>query len=122
MIESGYYPPGAEFDPRAPWNQYENPEEGFEVTVSQSLSKNTTVFTSDYSLEIDYDEDGGYRNIDTTDTPWKDIYEEDNHTPLQLIGFLKRVLEGEQITERLKKQLIEECDGWCVDDYEIVEN
>ena len=21
MRESGYYPPGAEFDPRAPWNQ-----------------------------------------------------------------------------------------------------
>lgn len=23
MRESGYYPPGAEFDPRAPWNQIE---------------------------------------------------------------------------------------------------
>lgn len=23
MIESGYYPPGAEFDPNAPWNQKE---------------------------------------------------------------------------------------------------
>jgi hypothetical protein len=26
MRESGYYPPGAEFDPRAPWNQVEPPE------------------------------------------------------------------------------------------------
>ncbi len=26
MRESGFYPPGAEFDPRAPWNQIE-PEE-----------------------------------------------------------------------------------------------
>jgi photosystem II stability/assembly factor-like uncharacterized protein len=26
MRESGYYPPGAEFDPRAPWNEVE-PEE-----------------------------------------------------------------------------------------------
>ncbi len=26
MRESGFYPPGAEFDPRAPWNQVE-PEE-----------------------------------------------------------------------------------------------
>jgi hypothetical protein len=128
MIESGYYPPGAEFDPRAPWNQYENPEEEFEVTISQSLSKNTTVFTSDYSLEIDYDEDGGYRNIDTTETKWKDVYEDEYHTPEQLIRLFKTFLKENMdkgIIFRSKvfmNSLIEECDGWCVDDYEIVEN
>lgn len=26
MRESGYYPPGAEFDPNAPWNQKDPPE------------------------------------------------------------------------------------------------
>ena len=26
MTESGYYPPGAEHDPNAPWNQEELPE------------------------------------------------------------------------------------------------
>lgn len=122
MIESGYYPSGAEYDPHAPWNEHENPEEEFDVTISQTLSKDATVFTSNYNLEIDYDEDGGYRNIDTTDTPWKEVYEEDHHTPLQLIGFLKRILEGEQVSEILKKQLIEECNGWCVDDYEVIKN
>lgn len=122
MIESGYYPPGAEFDTNAPYNQHENPEEEFEVTISQTLSKTVTVFTSNYNLEVDCDEEGCYRNCDTSDTPWKEVYEEDYHTPLQLIGFLKRLLEGnEHISDSLKKQLIEECEGWCEDDYEIVE-
>ena len=123
MIESGYYPPGAEHDPNAPYNQHENPEEEFEITVSQTLSKTVTVFTSNYNLEVDCDEGGCYRNCDTSDTPWKEVYEEDHHTPLQLIGFLKRLLEGnEPISDSLKKQLIEECDNWCEDDCEIIEN
>ena len=39
MTESGYYPPGAEHDPNAPWNQEELPEREIEVTVSVTLSK-----------------------------------------------------------------------------------
>ena len=27
MMESGFYPPGAEFDPRAPWNAVEPDED-----------------------------------------------------------------------------------------------
>lgn len=128
MIESGYYPPGAEFDPNAPYNQHENPEEEFEVTISQTLSKTVTVYTSDYLLEIDEDEDGGYRNVDTSETDWKDVYESDHHTPKQLIGILKRILETHMkegcvsLSDNLAKRLIEECNDWCVDDYEIVEN
>jgi hypothetical protein len=122
MIESGYYPPGAEFDPNAPYNQVENPEEEFEVTISQTLSKTVTVFTSNYNLEVDYDEDGCYRNCDTSDTNWQEVYEEDYHTPLQLIGFLKRLLEGnEPISDSLKKQLIKECENWCEDELAFVE-
>jgi hypothetical protein len=122
MIESGYYPPGAEFDPNAPYNQVDYPEEEFEITVSQTLSKTVTVFTSNYNLEVDYDEDGCYRNCDTSDTNWQEVYEEDYHTPLQLIGFLKRLLEGnEPISDSLKKQLIKECENWCEDELAFVE-
>lgn len=125
MIESGYYPPGAEFDPNAPWNQVENPEEEFEVTVVQTLSKPVTIYTSNYILEKEEDEDGVYRNIDTSETNWEDVYESDHHTPEQLIKMLKRVLEmqlkGETISKSLAKHLIEECDDWVVDDYEIIE-
>ena len=34
MKESGYYPAGAEFDPRAPWNEVELPPKDVEVTIS----------------------------------------------------------------------------------------
>ena len=86
------------------------------------------MFTSNYTLEIDNDEDGYYRNIDTTDTPWEDVYEDEYHTPEQLIRLFKTFLQENMdkgIIFRSKgfmNSLIEECDGWCVDDYEIVEN
>lgn len=121
MRESGYYPPGAEFDPNAPYNQVDNPEEEFKVTVSQSLSKTVTVFTSNYDLETDYDDGDCYRNCDTSDTHWEDAYAEDHYTPLQLIWFLKRLLEdNEPISDNLKKHLIEECDNWCEDELEFI--
>ena len=121
MYDNYHYPPGAD-TPDAPWNQVENPEEEFKVTVSQTLSKTVTVLTSNYNLEEDCDEDGYCRNCDTSDTDWKEVYEEDYHTPLQLIGFLKRLLEGnEPISDSLKKHLIEECDNWCEDELVFVE-
>lgn len=120
MYDNYHYPPGAD-TPDAPWNQVDNPEEEFEITVSQSLSKTVTVFTSNYNLEVDYDEDGCYKNCDTSDTPWEDVYAEDHYTPLQLIGFLKRLLEGDEpISDNLRKHLIEECDNWCEDELEFV--
>lgn len=127
MIESGYYPPGAEFDPNAPYNQTELPEREFEVTISQTLSKTVTVFTNDYNLEVDCDEDGGYEVCDTSDTAWKEAYEDNLHTPAQLIKILKLVLEENKKkgivfkSEGYTNDIIEECDGWCVDDYEVVE-
>ena len=46
MTESGYYPPGAEHDPNAPWNQEELPEREIEVTVSVTLSKTVKIKVS----------------------------------------------------------------------------
>ena len=43
MIESGYYPPGAEHDPNAPWNQVDPEPRKVEVTVSITLSKTVEV-------------------------------------------------------------------------------
>ena len=58
MSESGYYPAGAEYDPRAPWNQVEPKPKKVEVTVSITLSKTVEVEVTDYTAEEDYDEDG----------------------------------------------------------------
>jgi hypothetical protein len=77
MIESGFYAPGTEFDKNSPWNQVENPEEEFNLTIVETLSKDVTVYTSDYNLEVDCDEGGCYRNCDTSDTNWKEVYKKE---------------------------------------------
>lgn len=135
MIESGYYPPGAEFDPNAPWNQEELPEKTFDVCVSQTLSKSTKVTTNDYIPEDNgLDEDGMYyEDIDTSCTDWKEAYSgNQSSTPLELLEAFKTLLEEivngdndslQSLTSRRSefKHLIEECEGWVEDELEIIE-
>lgn len=133
MIESGYYPPGAEFDSRAPWNEREVPERQFDVCISQTLSKNTRVITNDYVPEVDQDEDGYHDYSDTSDTDWKEAYDKNHYTPLQLINLFRRSLSDElnsiinrpnQDLKRKKylERLISECSGWTEDETEVVED
>ena len=58
MTESGYYPPGAEHDLNAPWNQVDPEPKKIEVTVSITLSKTVEVEVDDYIAEEVSDEDG----------------------------------------------------------------
>lgn len=132
MTESGYYPPGAEFDPDAPWNQNDPEEKEFKVTVSQTLSKSTTVTTSDYIPggyfpETEWDIDG-YHTVtchepdDTSDTDWKKAYNNEHYTPLGLIQEFKEMLEkNTPIPETRRKHLINECMNWIEDDLEVCE-
>lgn len=68
-MESGYYPPGAENDREAPWNEVENPKREIEVTVSVTLSRTVRIKVSDYKVTgVAKDEDGHcYADIDYTD-------------------------------------------------------
>ena len=117
MKESGNFPPGAEFNVDAPYNEPRIPNKDFDLTVSQSLSKDITVCTDRYNLD------------DIKDTEWGGIYSEEHYTPLQLIQMyknkLKEQLESWEGMEDLfagKKQirmiehLIEECEGWTNDE------
>lgn len=146
MRESGYYPPGAEFDPNAPWNEEVLPEKPFRVYVSQSLGKECNVTTNDYvpgGVEIEYekDEDGKYMAIssqepdDTSNTRWYDVYKNEHKTPLELIDTLKEMCQ-ERLTElgrviltadfktgsdlfrekQYLEYLIQECEGWSEED------
>lgn len=129
MIESGYYPPGAEFDPNAPYNEVGLPEEEFDVCISSSLSKSTTVTTNDYSVDS-WDEEDGNASFDTSDTNWEQAYNNDGHyTPLELIQKFKEVLselvKDTDIKPRKKKEyehLISECEGWSEDELEVIED
>ena len=128
MRESGYYPPGSEFDPGAPWNEQEVPERQFDVCISQTLSKSTSVTTNDYAPKVDEDEDGFYESADASDTDWKKTYKNEHLTPLQLIGefkdFLTKHLPDPIIDVKgfqRVKYLIDECEDWTEDETEIVE-
>lgn len=133
MIESGCYPPGAEFDSCAPWNEPVIPEKSFDVCVSQTLSKNTKVITDDYCPEEeDDDEDGSYVAANTSNTDWKVAYEGDHYTPHQLINLFKECLTKElnsikskpkQDPKRKKylEKLISECSDWTENETEVIE-
>ena len=135
------YPPGlSDSTPGAPWNEPEVPEKEFDVTCCQTLSKTTSVLTSNYipgASGVDYepDDEGGYYASgwhdpdDTSDTNWADEYHDNEHyTPLQLIELFKKHLENELIrmgevkNEKWIKHLIEECSDWTEDDTEYVED
>jgi len=124
----------------APWNDPVIPEKEFDVTCCQTLSKTTSVLTSNYipgASGVDYepDDEGGYYASgwndldDTSDTNWADEYHDNEHyTPLQLIELFKKHLENELIrmgevkNEKWIKHLIEECSDWTEDDTEYVED
>ena len=74
MKESGYYPAGAEFDPRAPWNEVELPPKEVEVTISAIVSKTIKVPVRDYII----DEEG---NIDFSECDLKKAVEENIRLP-----------------------------------------
>lgn len=114
MTESGYYPPGAEHDPNAPWNQVDNPEREIEVTVSVTLSKTVKIKVSDYEItDSGKDEDGEYfEDIDYSNCDLKGAVEEQIVLPQEAYRY---------ITSSGNKSVKEELKGWNVDDFEVVE-
>lgn len=116
MSDNGYYPSGAGRD---------LPEIEIDICTSQSLSKNTSIHTSNYILE-------GYTNehpdIDLSDTDIKGEYEREHYTIEQLLSLLKEYLTKDLIygdSKMSKKELqslIQECEGWTVDEVWVGKN
>ena len=135
------YPDGlSDWTPGTPWNEPIVPEEEFEVTCSQSLSKTVKVTTNNYipgASGVDYesDDEGGCCAVpwhdapDTSDTNWADEYHDnDYHTPAQLLELFKQCLEENMKhglvfkTPKFTNNLIKECEGWIEDETEFIEN
>jgi hypothetical protein len=55
-MASGYYPPGAEYDPNAPYNQVDPPEVEVELIATETMTKTITVYTN--KVWRVYDEEG----------------------------------------------------------------
>ena len=138
MIESGYYPPGAEHDPDAPYNQSEPEEIEVEVVISQTLSRSTKILTTDYIVneweDFEPDEEGGFYRTggieyDFSDSDLKGAYEEQEYTIPELLDYLKAYLIAD-IADCDKKSgkkqklqhILDCCEGWEVDETEVIEN
>lgn len=116
------YPPGAEFDSSAPYNEPVVPEREFEITISQTLSKLVTVTTDNYIPEVDYET--GHMYTDTSETDWYEVYEGQHYTIPSLLEHLQVFAEKELENVspnsgrgRELQSIINACKDWIVDDY-----
>ena len=123
---SGYYPAGlTDSTPGTPWNEPEVPEKDFDVCVSQTLSKNTTIVTQDYLPE--FDDETGYTSANTEDTDWNKAYEDCAMTPLDIINAAGKIAKAliEQGETRVGgvylKTFAEECKDWGEDELTVME-
>lgn len=111
-----------------------NDSREFEMTCSQTLSKNVTVTSIDYTpvIEKEYDGEGVVTecHYDTSNINWEEEYHDNDHyTPLQLIELFGKHLQDElEGTQNIKKSrpflkyLMEECSNWIEDECEYLEN
>ena len=136
MTENGYYPQGAEHDPNAPYNQVEHEKVEVEVVISQTLSRSTKILITDYIAReyenIESDDEGGFyrtREIeyDFSDSDLKGAYEEQEYTIPELLDYLKAYLiidinECSKESGKRKKlqHILNCCEGWKVDETEII--
>ena len=128
MNESGYYPMGAENDPRAPWNETENTPREFGVEVECYLTKQSSIESSDYDEYAEKDEDGTWiSEVTTDDIEWESEWAEQHHSVTDLLDMLAMRLQNEldeaeadktlTSVERKRRvrrlrNLISECEGW----------
>ena len=127
MIESGYYPPGAEFDPNAPYNQSEPEPIKLDVYITQVFSKPANIEVTDYEYEVDeFDEYCYTSNCDLKGATRNQVTTiEDILTELPKIYKELTTNNSGTITEyqlnRLKV-LAKACEGWNLDEFEVVED
>lgn len=118
MIESGYYPPGAEFDENAPYNQVEVREREFDIECEFVMRKCVTVTTNDY--EPDYDDEDGREDANTENTDWAQAFAESGHFTIQdLINELREYVKEDMKTCAPNtgkgahlERLLSACQGW----------
>ena len=124
-MESGYYPPGAEFDPNAPWNQVDLPEREIEVTISVTLSKTVKVMVDDYEIDMDADDDGRYLSYDFSNCDLNKAVEDQVVLPQNLAEFTERMFNHDLNLKaagmpKYLKDAIADCKDWSVDEMEVI--
>ena len=126
---SDNYPPGARYDPNAPYNQEDAPE--VEVLVRTVMTKATTVVETGgyYAVEREIEPDGSVSSHGYWDYSFSPLeaYRDQQRT-------LRQTLDAcVEVFDQLKKQgihrvgkyslsdLRDECEGWDDDELEVTE-
>jgi len=132
------YPPGvSDNTPDAPWNQVENEPENVDVCVSITMSKSTTISTTDYIKEV-WDEyetgDEGERihiggtNYDFSESDLKSAYKNCELTIPSLLALLESYLlkdleenKGNREKTDIINLQLESLRDWIVDELEVTQ-
>lgn len=129
-MANGYYPLGADYDTRAPWNQKDNDAVTKDVNYTCTLSRTAPVSTTDYMPGTEWiDEEGYYyrEGDDFSRTDWVDEFTDTYRTPRQLISLLADIAESfiagvkPQKSINAWQSIAADCRGWEVDDEDAEE-
>lgn len=126
---SANVPMGAEYDSRAPWNEVENKEIERDCEVTETITRNVTLSTTDYITEDDRNDGfGKCISADTSETDWREEYINQKYTVSELIAKLKIYVEEDikntapDAGKRMELQsLLSACDGWEQVEIEVEE-
>lgn len=119
-MESGYYPTGTEFDPKAPWNQPSDQEPiEIKVAISVTLSKTVTVLVDNYEVECDNHDRVADYNFSNCDL--KQAVKDQVTLPQNLAEVIEDMFKEKLKAVRIPRHLqdcIDDCKDWCVEDFE----
>ncbi len=102
----------------APWNETNNPMMRFDVSVTQTLSKDDTIGTEDYICH-EYDCD----DIDSSGVNWEQEWKKQHYSITQLLRILEDYLTDELDGKPRKYHsqgcllhILQECKGWNIEE------
>lgn len=106
----------------APFNEPVIPERDFTIEATYTMVKTgVDVCTDNYIPE--YDEEDGRTYCNTEDTDWEDVYSSVHYSIPEMLDKLKQYVEqdlsmtGKNSTKgRELQRLLEDCQGWTVED------
>lgn len=119
-------PEGADYDPRAPWNETENPELPVELEIVESVTRNVVILTDNYILESSKEnEDGGVDYVpdfSNTDFKYEYLNKCDNlETALQNVIKLlvKLSIKATPVQKIQIQKAIESISGWTQENIDV---
>lgn len=110
-------PIGSDYDPRAPWNQEEQPDQEIEVTISVTLSKTVKINVNDY-IVAEKDEDGNL-DIDYSICDLESAVKNQIYLPQEAGNYIQEGFDNGTIISAKYGDIADDLKDWNVDDFEV---